>query len=47
MKFAKNMQDHVIEDAEHDEHGPEAIWNFADGPFQVKNLYTTQENEIC
>ena len=38
MKFAKNMQDNVIEDAEHDEHGPEAIWSSADGPIHVKKF---------
>ena len=36
MKLAKNMYDHVIEDAEHDKHGPEAISSFvADGPIHV------------
>ena len=36
--FAKNMLDHVIEDAEHDEHGPEAIWTIVDGPIHVKKF---------
>ena len=44
MKFAKNMQGHVFEDGGHDGHGPEAIWSFVDGPFQVQKFaYTTQK----
>ena len=45
MKLTKNMQDHVFEDDEHDEHDPEAIRSFAEGPFQVKNLHMTQKME--
>ena len=47
MKFAKNMQDHVFEDAEHDEHGPEAIWSFVDGSFQVQKFAYDTKNETC
>ena len=39
------MQDQVIEDAEHDEHGPAAIGSFAVGPFQVQKFAYDTKNE--